>query len=363
MNKFLEMKKRGETILFSELLKDIPPDHILIDLFPNKRNPVRLLVSHAELEVLSLRLKGFTQAEIAEQLGITPGQVAYRSREVTNALYTNVPPYICIDIPALRRILNVPRELTGYKLLSELLRDMPSDEELMRLFIERGSIRGGKRELAPTNVDLQLLQMRAQKQSYDSIGEMMGMEPEEVRHQISLTLRRIMRDLQIELDIPELYKPRMPSPRPEQVKDPELEKKKRLSVLSDRQREVWELYEQGKNRSQIAKLLGISYSVVADHIRHVERRFREYDHYCAVEERNKEPVSLSLTRGEVKIIIEALALYERELEQDITRRTGDDWIGKLPYESQIIADLYDKAQTVIYGKPFIRMPKNRDKED
>lgn len=178
----------------------------------------------------------------------------------------------------------------------------------------------------------------------------MGMAPKEVRHQISLVLRRISRNLQIELDIPELYKPRMPSPQPEQVKDPELEKKKRLSVLSDRQREVWELYEQGKNRSQIAKLLGISYSVVADHIRHVERRFREYDHYCAVEERNKEPASLSLTRGEVKIIIEALALYERELEQDIMRRTGDDWIGKLPYESQIVADLYDKAQTVIYGK-------------
>ena len=147
MNKFLEMKERGETILFSELLKDIPPDHILIDLFPNKRNPVRLLVSHAELEVLSLRLKGFTQAEIAEQLGITPGQVAYRSKEAKNALYMNVPPYICVDIPALRRILNAPRELTSYKLLSELLRDMPSDEELMRLFIERGSIRGGKREL------------------------------------------------------------------------------------------------------------------------------------------------------------------------------------------------------------------------
>lgn len=208
-----------------------------------------------------------------------------------------------------------------------------------------------------------MLQIKVQKQSYDSIGETMGMAPKEVRHQISLVLRRISRNLQIELDIPELYKPRMPSPQPEQVKDPELEKKKRLSVLSDRQREVWELYEQGKNRSQIAKLLGISYSVVADHIRHVERRFREYDHYCAVEERNKEPASLSLTRGEVKIIIEALALYERELEQDITRRTGDDWIGKLPYESQIVADLYDKAQTVIYGKSLIRMPKNWDKED
>ena len=70
-----------------------------------------------------------------------------------------------------------------------------------------------------------------------------------------------------------------------------------------------------------------------------------------------------MTRGEVKIIIEVLALYKRELEQDITRRTGDDWIGKLPYESQIVADLYDKSQTVIYGKPLIRMPKNCDKDN
>lgn len=361
MNKFLEVKERGETILFSELLKDIPPDYVLLDLFPSKYNPAHLRVSHSALEVLKLRLKGFTQSEIAGQLGLSPSQVASRSKDVKNTLYMDVPSYFRIDIPALGKILNVPIELTGYKLLSELLRDMPSDEELMRLFIERGATRGGKLKLAPTNKDLQLLQMKTQKQSYDSIGKAMGMEPKEVRHQISLTLHRISRDLQIRLDIPELYKSWMPSPQPEQVKDPELEKKKRLSVLSDRQREVWELYEQGKNRSQIAKLLGISPSVVADHIRHVERRFREYDHYCAVEERNKEPASLSLTRGEVKIIIEALALYERELERDTVRRTGDDWIGKLPYECQIVADLYDKAQTVIYGKPILRMPLNMDK--
>ncbi|NBI11524.1 hypothetical protein D1641_16160 [Colidextribacter sp. OB.20] len=362
MNKFLEMKERGETILFSDLLEDIPPNYVLVDLFPNKCNPAHLSVSRSALEVLKLRLKGFTQLEIAEQLGLSPSQVASRAKDVKNTLYMDVPSYFRIDIPALGKILNVPIELTGYKLLSELLRDMPSDEELMRLFIERGATRGGKLKLAPTNKDLQLLQMRTQKQSYDSIGKAMGMEPKEVRHQISLTLHRISRDLQIELDIPELFKPRMPSPQPEQVKDPELEKEKRLSILSDCQREVWELYEQGKNKSQIAKLLGKSYSVVAEHIRSAERRFREYDHYCAVEERNKERAFLSLTRGEVKIIIKALALYERELEQDITRRTGDDWIGKLPYECQIVADLYDKAQTVIYGKPITRMVPNINEE-
>lgn len=130
MNKFLEMKERGEKILFSALLEDIPPDYILIKLFPNTRSPGRQLVNHSGLEVLNLRLNGLKQSEIAEQLGLTPSQVAYRSKEVSNALYMNVPPHICVDIPALARLLNVPRELTGYTLLSELLRDMPSDEEL-----------------------------------------------------------------------------------------------------------------------------------------------------------------------------------------------------------------------------------------
>lgn len=211
MNKFLEMKERGEEIPFSILLDDIPPDHILIKLFPNAYNPRRLLVSHSGLEVLNLRLKGFTQAEIAEQLGLTSSQVAYRSKEIKNALHMNVPPYIHVDIPALGRLLTVPWELTGYTLLSELLEDMPSDEELKRLFLERVNIRGGKRGAAPTNRDLQLLKMRAEKQSYISIGEAMGMEAKEVQHQISLILKRIRRDLQIKLDVPGLYRSRLPS--------------------------------------------------------------------------------------------------------------------------------------------------------
>ena len=359
MNRFLEMKERGEKILFSELLEDIPPDYVLIDLFPNTRNPTKMLVNHVGLEVLNLRLKGLTQAEIVEQLGLTPGQVAYRSKEVKNVLHMKVPPYIRVDIPALARLLNVPRELTGYTLLSELLRDMPSDEELMRLFIECGSIRGGKRELAPTNRDLQLLQMRAQRQSYTSIGEAMGMDTKEVQHQISLVLHRIRRDLQIKLDVPALYSPRRSSSQP---KDPEFEKKKRLSILTARQREVWLLYKQGKKKSKIAEELGISCGAVSGHIYSAERRLREYDHYYAVEERNEESVDLPLTRGEVKIIIEALSLYERELEHDTVHRAGSDWIGKLPFETKLVADLYDRAQTAIYGKPLTRMMPNRNGE-
>lgn len=363
MNRFLEIKERGETIFFSELLEDIPPDEVLFYLFPNTRNPGKLLVRHSELEVLKLRLKGFKQSEIAEQLGLTPSQVANRSKEARNALHMNVPSYIRVDIPALGRLLNVPREITGYRLLSELLRDMPSDEKLMELFIERGSIRGGKRELAPTNRDLQLLKMRVQKQSYKSIGGTMGMETKEAQHQISLILRRIIRDLQIEQDVPGLPMYAKSSPRKNQSPAQEDIKKKNLSVLSERQREVWLLHEQGLKRKEIAQKLGITYNAVREHIIHAERRFREYERYCLVEERNQQSVFLPLTRGEVKIILAALQLYEKELERGIMYRSGSDWIGRLPFEAKIVADLFDKAQKVIYGKTLTRMPKNWDKDE
>lgn len=239
---------------------------------------------------------------------------------------------------------------------------MPSDEELMDLFMARRNLKGGKRDLAPTNRDLQLLKMRAQKQSYNDISEEMDMKPEEVRHQISLTLRRITRDLQIKLDVPELYKPREHSAQPAQVETPEIKEEKRLSILSERQREVWRLHMQGKSKSQIAKELEITYNAVSEHIRHVERKFREYDQYCSAQERNEESVFLPLTRGEVKIIIQALDVYENRLEHDVVQRKGSDWIGKLPVQSKIIADLYDKAQTAIYGKPLRRMLPDWDKD-
>lgn len=95
-----------------------------------------------------------------------------------------------------------------------------------------------------------------------------------------------------------------------------------------------------------------------EHILHAERRFREYERYCAVEKRNQEPAVLSpLTRDEVKIILAALDMYERELEREIAHRRNTDWVGRLPFEANIVADLYDKAQKAIYGTAVKRMPK------
>lgn len=107
MNKFLEMKERGETILFSDLLKDIPPDDVLAELFPVLSDRKRPLVTHREMQVLKLRLDGLTQAGIAEELQLTPAQTSYSSAKIKNALHKNVPPYVKVDIPALGKILCV----------------------------------------------------------------------------------------------------------------------------------------------------------------------------------------------------------------------------------------------------------------
>lgn len=355
MNRFLEMKERGETILFSELLDDIPADDVLAELLPN--------ASQRELKILKLRSEGLCQAEIAEKLKLTLGQVTYVSARIRKHLYGNIPSYIDVDIPPLRKVLGLrEKEQTGYRLISELLRDMPSDEKLLSLFIERGNSLHDEKT-PPTNRDLQLLQMRSQKRGYDSIGEEVGLSAEKVQRQISLTLIRISRDLKIKLDIPELYRSRNLSVQQDQAPVPELQpdsSEKKPNILSKRQREVWMLLEQGLNRKEIAQRLGISYSSVGAHILQAERRFLEYERYCAEEKKNFEPVFLPLTRGEVKIILAALDLYERNLESELTYRPKNDWAGRLSYEANVVANLYDKAHTLIYGEAINRIPRDWD---
>lgn len=75
------------------------------------------------------------------------------------------------------------------------------------LYLLNEATLSGQGEATPTSKDLQLLEMRRQGQSYDGIGEETGMDTKEVQRQISLTLKRILRDLRIDLDVPALHEP------------------------------------------------------------------------------------------------------------------------------------------------------------
>lgn len=107
MDRFLAMKERGETILFSELLAEIPSDDVLRVLFPAQKRTWKQLATKRGMEVLKLHLDGFRQPEIAKKLDLTSNQVAYASAMIKNSLYKSIPPYIDVDIPSLRKILGL----------------------------------------------------------------------------------------------------------------------------------------------------------------------------------------------------------------------------------------------------------------
>lgn len=208
-NNFIVWKNRGDKIQLSKILEELPSDDILRELFPFNDYSDEQYVTHLGLQIIRLRINGFRQKEIADELNITPGKVAYWSDKVKYGLTIYIPPYIDIDIPAVRKILRISLPETDKRtLLSELLQDMPSDEELARLFAKQGNILGSTVKQPPTNADLQLLQMRRNKRSYASISDELGISEKEVRRRVQSTLTKLSRDLRVVLDVPEIYKRR-----------------------------------------------------------------------------------------------------------------------------------------------------------
>ena len=82
---------------------------------------------------------------------MTLSQADHRLRKTVRQLTRYIPENIVIDIPALRKILEIqPFHFTGrYTKLSELLRDMPSDEVLFQLDRERGNLNGDRKSQQP----------------------------------------------------------------------------------------------------------------------------------------------------------------------------------------------------------------------
>ena len=210
-NKKVTPAPQGEVtekkILFSELLANIPSDEVLTELLPDPYRPQRALTTHSGLEVLKLRLEGLNTAQTAERLHMTLSQADHRIRKTVRQLTRYIPENIVIDIPALRKILGIqPFHFTGrYTKLSELLRDMPSDEVLFQLDRERGNLTGGRKRHRVSNQDLYLLQQRQAGRTYRSIGEELGMSPKAVRHRILRIKVGLKWYLAVDLDVPALF--------------------------------------------------------------------------------------------------------------------------------------------------------------
>lgn len=130
--------------------------------------------------------------------------------------------------------------------------------------------------------------------------------------------------------------------------------KTKYDYLSEKQKRVWSLHEQGLTNKAIAEQLGITYNAVRETLKRAERRFRDYERHRAEEERDKSTIFLPLTRGEGKLVIKALNLLSKELERNVVHNVTSDWYGRLPLESLLVADLLKRAERSVYGREFTK---------
>ena len=125
---------------------------------------------------------------------------------------------------------------------------------------------------------------------------------------------------------------------------------KELSCLTEKQREAYLLREEGLTYQAIGDKMGISTNAARTHVLHAECRFREYTLYHKIEEKNQELADIDLTRGELKVIMEALVCLERDIMKTVKFNVQTDWRGRLPYEAKVVVDTYRKASIAVYGE-------------
>lgn len=121
-------------------------------------------------------------------------------------------------------------------------------------------------------------------------------------------------------------------------------------VLTEKQQAVWELKLQGLGKKQIAEKLGISVYMVTTHFNNIDRRFKEYDRYKALEEKNNEVVDIQLTRGELETIVHALIEYERSMVKKAHYNIKTDWRGRLPFGAEQAQTVSARIQEKLYGQ-------------
>ena len=205
-NDFVIRKAKGEKILLSELLATPPSDDVLLELFPLGRGGQPFTTKSA-LEIMKLRLEGLTATEVGEKLGLALGQVNGRFQTLRVKLTGNIlPDYLEIDVPGIRRLRGMDVPITsGYTKVSELLRDMPSDQELLRMSIERGYIVNINGRRAITHDDLVLLKRKEAGQRDAAIARELGVGKENIRRRLVWIRATLRQRLGIQIDMPELF--------------------------------------------------------------------------------------------------------------------------------------------------------------
>lgn len=120
-----------------------------------------------------------------------------------------------------------------------------------------------------------------------------------------------------------------------------------LKFLTEHQREVYNLREQGMTFVKIAKIKGCTQSAVRQTYRRAVHCLREYERYQQIMSQNQEVFSVQLARGELRYIHTGLKrlLQEKRATAYANNSNGD---GLLCAEYAIIFTIMKKIEDIIY---------------
>ena len=118
-----------------------------------------------------------------------------------------------------------------------------------------------------------------------------------------------------------------------------------LSVLTEKQREVYLAREKGESYTKIANRMGCRYSNARQHYVAAVRRLQAQEKYNSMKEKNSAPVDLTLTLGELKVARIALECLKGDIEREQMRRKPENQTPSYEYDTAV--QLIDKIRKAI----------------
>ena len=122
---------------------------------------------------------------------------------------------------------------------------------------------------------------------------------------------------------------------------------KSYPMLSDRQRQAYELREQRLTYQKIGEQMGISAGSASQAVHLAQHRLREYEAFCRWKEENSVSVNFPLTRGELTLLLDGARNLRLHMLRHAARWARTDWVGRLPYEFDLLEEVIGRASAAL----------------
>ena len=117
--------------------------------------------------------------------------------------------------------------------------------------------------------------------------------------------------------------------------------------LTEKEKTALSLRQQGLSYSAIGEKMGISVNSASHCCKRAARKVREYAYYKKKEAENQNPVAITVTRGQLKIIVSALRMFVIMQELDMRRDVRTDFRCGVSFDYERITGLLYQLDAVL----------------